>query len=524
MTPEKFWQHMEIKFRQHIEMKETVAGDAAGVDDSEAEKHGSDRTGLSGRVESIFFFLVTGGQAHRCDPDPILNSSASGSDRKWFVESLQKLVKPIWVACPPILPVSAARKTKTWIEWRCAPRVPETNRKVNRDTDGEVWAEYVVVHRSVAIGNDQDLWGELDLLHRCSSSDAKFKIPNSSEVSDPTLARELQVVVDVASGRKGDPAVPCQKSTGLVLATAEPKADVVKAVRLRARGDVVELRAQGGAVALLGTCFDKKDTESEYLRMFKSPEKWTRARRWLWAVGECPPVYNRCTNPRLEQRDAPLVDPDDAHIFFDIAGREATVGRSAVVMLDARPLKEDAQPSQPQLQLELLQDYVHNKLADALTVAFTQRHVLYGLSTKMASANGRGDDDLDDLIQDIFDFRRVWWWEHLHRHPTSRAFTAFQQYWRLPSLMAQLATEVTDYYQRKQQEAARRLNRYGALIAVLATYLGLLQVSGVSRLHGSYLELGLLGVAVTIPIGVLLWKLEWVRRRWKRVRRWMGRK
>jgi hypothetical protein len=153
-------------------------------------------------------------------------------------------------------------------------------------------------------------------------------------------------------------------------------------------------------------------------------------------------------------------------------------------------------------------------------VAFTQRHVLYELSTRMAGAGP--DDKLDDLIDEIFDFRRVWWWEHLHRHPTSRAFTAFQQYWRLPSLMAQLATEVTDYYQREQQRAAARLNRYGALIAVLATFFGLLQASGVSRLHRGYLEVGLLGVVVTISIGALLWGVGRVRRQRRSARRWMG--
>ena len=172
------------------------------------------------------------------------------------------------------------------------------------------------------------------------------------------------------------------------------------------------------------------------------------------------------------------------------------------------------------MQPNLLRDYLHNKLADTLMVAFTQRHVLYELSTRMASTGP--NDDLDGLVGDIFDFGRVWWWEHLHRHPTSRAFTAFQQYWRLPSLMAQLATEVTDYYQREQQRAANRLNRYGALVAVLATFFGLLQVSGVSRLHRSYLELGLLGVVVTISIAALLWGVGRVRQRRRSVPRGKG--
>lgn len=471
-----------------------------------------------GRVESIFFFLVVPGQGRdntvakwqadlQCQSS--CNKSASnGRGERWFVRSLQDLVNAhrlclgvspglrLGTQCPPDSPAvalagwiesfCAAPQAKvgreggitTWVEQFCAPRRVGTSGGVNRHTDNARWADYFVVHRSVSVRSAQGLWNELHTLSRCRRGYAKLTFDNN-----------VWVVKDCAESEATDSKGSC-------------------------------LQPQGGAVALLGACFGEEGPEPPHLRMVESPKAWTRAQRWLWAVGECPPVYDRCGNPRLEQRDVPLSTRDDAPIFFDIAGREATVGRSAVVMLDARPLEEDPEPSRPQLQAKLLYNYLHTHLADTLMVAFTQRHVLYELSTEMARTGL--SDDLDDLVQRIFDFRRIWWWEHLHRHPTSRAFTAFQQYWRLPSLMAQLATEVTDYYQREQQRAASRLNRYGALIAVLATFFGLLQVSGVSKLHGIYLEVGLLGVAVTISFGTLLWGLGRVRRRRRSAHGGMG--
>lgn len=466
----------------------------------------------------MFFFLVVPGRGQdntaaewRADPQcqSSCNKSApNGRGEKWFVKSLQDLVNAhrlclgvsprsrLVTQVPPDSPAAAIaqwiesfcapRQAKvgvegaitTWIESFCAPRQVGTSGRVNRHTDNAPWADYFVVHRSVTVRSAQELWNELHTLSRCRGGYATLTFDN-----------KVWIVRDCAEPEATDSKESC-------------------------------LQGQGGAVALLGACFGEGGPEPPHLRMVESPKAWTRAERWLWAVGECPPVYDRFTNPRLEQRDVPLSAPDDATIFFDIAGRKATVGRNAVVMLDARPLEVDPQPSGPQLQAELLFDYLHNKLADTLMVAFTQRQILYELSTKMAGAGP--DDKVEDLVGQIFDFRRVWWWEHLHRHPTSRAFTAFQQYWRLPSLMAQLATEVTDYYQREQQRAAARLNRYGALIAVLATFFGLLQVGGVSRLHRSYLEVALLGVVVTISIGALVWGVGRVCRRRRPARRWMG--
>ena len=285
-----------------------------------------DPIGLPGRVESIFFFLVvpskggtddgaagravaraiassgsptvaTDRHTHRSDSVPILNSPASRSDSGWFVESLQHLVKANRVALPQIPHGTAAPDIRTWIELRCAARLADAREKVSRHTAGLPWA----TTSSSTARSSSRAPKTSGTNSTCSTGVRSAARGIGAEVhgrrqrdqaGDPP-GSELRVVVDVAGGRGGDPPAPCENSTRLVLgAAAKSTASPVEGT---------QLQAQGGAVALLGACFGESGPEPPHLRMVESPKVWTRAQRWLWAVGECPPVHDRCTNPRTDE-------------------------------------------------------------------------------------------------------------------------------------------------------------------------------------------------------------------------------
>lgn len=270
------------------------------------------------------------------------------------------------------------------------------------------------------------------------------------------------------------------------------------------------LRPLGGVVALLGPRF-ASTRGTEYL---VCPPDWEPEDRWLWMMTDCPPLEEEGGQHHLQQRDVPGAHRSD--LFFDIAGRKACVGRYATVLIDTRTLDftdtlaldtDGLHPlpsvmeylaaapliTGPTLQWHLLHNYVHRWLTESMMVAMTQREHLYRLSSELLEPDVQ--DEFAGFLKKVSDFRRTFWWEHLCRHPTAVAFSRFQQYFRLPSLMAQLSAEGADYHQQQRQQLDARLNDLVTFLALISVVLGLLQVSSLHGFDPIYLFVALAFIA-----------------------------
>lgn len=354
------------------------------------------------------------------------------------------------------------------------------------------WCRFLIVHRTTPVSCDHQLALELERLY-VSSHARPFVTTHASTIHLSGLgakkAEEPRDVVPICEFDVSPDQLPLWQCLGAAL-DCEPL---------------------GGVIALLGPRF-ANPRGTEYL---VSPRNWGADDRWLWMMTECPPrVVDNCED-HLQQRDTPYAERSD--LFFEIAGRKACVGRYATVVIDTRALDADLirYPGQswgtsptagptagPSLQWSLLYDYVHRWLTESLVVAMTQRSVLYRLSSQLLDPQTRAN--FAEFLQEVFEFRRTFWWEHLHRHPTAVAFSRFQQYFRLPSLMTQLSTEVEDYYHQQQQKSDARLNDLVTLFAAITVGLGLLQVSSLRGFDAPYFAIALGGIVALVLASVLI--------------------
>jgi len=455
-----------------------------------------------GCIESVFFFELKRRDSRGTDISTVIKRFSDNTDQltpsnlssasDWFVKPLYKLTHTGLRE----VHASGGAKTKPFLRVQLATM---SRGEVGGDQrqPPDDWCRFLIVHRTKPVSCDQQLEVELQRLYVSSHERPSIK----TDASTVHLSWRATKPAD-----KGPEVSICQFDA------SQDQRDLWKCLDA-----AVHCEPLGGVIALLGPRFANRQG-TEYL---VSPANWGADDRWLWMMTECPPrVVDNCGD-HLQQRDTPHAEPSD--LFFEIAGRKACVGRYATVLIDTRTLDGDvichlgqsqrpwatAPPTAgPSLQWSLLYGYVHRWLTESLVVAMTQRAVLYRLSSELLNRETR--DNFAGFLQELFAFRRTFWWEHLHRHPTAVAFSQFQQYFRLPSLMAQLSSEVEDYYQQEQQKSGARLNDLVTLFAAITVGLGLLQVSSLRGFDAPYFAIALGGIAALLFAFVLV---SWIRRR-----------
>lgn len=333
-----------------------------------------------------------------------------------------------------------------------------------------ILCSFVVVHVRLAITSDEDLLPALHCLNRLRS---RHWIDQPEGIGTASWDEDT---LDLALG----PKTPDERTSTLGRFLGEGRKDGSQKLCPHSASP------RGGVIGAFGPVF-RRSPEEIYIespRQSGAPalnlvvgrssssnnEPWRPYDKWLWLLSECPPIEEGSS----EQRDAP---DSISETRFDIAGRASYVGRYAVVMIDSRSLDD------PQLQLNLeihgksaeglLQGYVHRWLRTTVLLGVVQRRILYQLSTELTlpAESGQGGGTLRDIkpiLAELYDFRRVYWWEHVHSHPTAHALSSFQTYHRLPSLMDQLSSEALEYTQQVQTIESRKVAFVGEAVAVLS--------------------------------------------------------
>ena len=270
-------------------------------------------------------------------------------------------------------------------------------------------------------------------------------------------------------------------------------------------------KPEGGVIAALGNVFAHRlSPRQQYRRLygelnFVDRYGFDAREQWAFYLSECPPFKEK--SKCFEQRDTLRSVHNDC---FDIAGRTSYVGRYATVIVDSRPLNDQ------KLQPDLLYDYLHRHAATVLLLGTYQRIRLYELSAKLVEGREGRRENIHELLEEVHNFRKVYWWENLFPHPASQILSKYQSFFNLDGLVEQLAHEASEYTSRVESDSSRRLNILLPILTFASAIAAVVELFFVFNYHRSPIHIhgevlpGLISGTIALLAVVIIWWLVWL--------------
>ena len=192
-------------------------------------------------------------------------------------------------------------------------------------------------------------------------------------------------------------------------------------------------------------------------------EGWTAAERWLWLAASA------TSFERYPPAPAMLNFLSQESVWLS-ADWQSLVLRDGVAFIGRRADKGESDPF-----FNEAERYFRSIYLDALLLGSLQRLSLHQIADNLADLEDPIEHPrrLADIERTSANFRNVYWWQHVTGHGIANdLLRAYQLQHRLPDLLAQVVSELSDYSRQAQTDAAERTNALLGILTILGLPLG----------------------------------------------------